>query len=246
MKYFINLLTIFTVTFVIVLAAPSRAEAGFAFPDYLSMWFPQWFGEPEEGPDPSETLQVPFEDPSKVPANPGEAIGVPHSYDGQASPGDLSVPHRNHTQVGQWLVRAIAEVMTLEPDPTLLKVHFNRLETGMNDFAIEAFKNFLSANQVLALLRNRDMRLNSIVNGTPLLLNEGPVEGRYRWLFQVPVTMTYVPVGENASAPDVVHQDATLIIQVGRVKGGVQGKVMETWQLKEIGERTYPNRDSQN
>ena len=247
MKHFISLLTIFTCAIVITIAAPTPAQAGYSFPDYLSRWFPQWFGPEEDGPDPSQTLQAPFADPSKTPADPGQAIGVPHSYDGQASPSDLSIPHRNHTQVGAWLVRAIAEVMTFDPEPTLLKVHFNRLDTGMNEFAIESFKTFLTTNKILTLLKSRNMRLNSIVNGTPLLLNEGAVEGRYRWLFQVPVTMTYVPIGRNPqSNPDVVHQELTLILQVGRVTGGVQGKTIETWQVQSIGERTYPNRESEN
>ena len=217
----------------------TRAQA-YEFPDYLSLWFPQWFGEVEEGPDPAKTLRAPFADSSKVPKNSGEAIGIPHRYSEYDDMSDLSKPHRNHTQIGEWLTRALAEVTTIDPDPTLLKVHFTRLETGMNDFAIDAFKKFLKDNAILSTLQERKMTLNSVINSQPLLLNEGIVEGRYRWLYQVPMTITFVPKGAGSQKnPDVIHQNMVLVIQVGRVTGGVQGKAIETWQVKSIEERIY-------
>ncbi len=241
MKY----LRVYILVAAIIMSALSPTKAyAYELPDYLSIWFPQWFGDVDDGPDPAETLQAPFTAPGTVPKDPGSAIGVPHSYTDDVNMNDLSQPHRNAVQVGEWLTRALSEVLTINPDSTLLQVHFGRLKTGMSIQAINSYKKFLADNAVLDTLRTNGMLLSSVINDKPLLLNEGIVDGRYRWLFQVPVTMTYTPKGAvSLSSPEVIHQNATLMLQVGRVTDGVQGKAIETWQVKSIEPRVYPNKD---
>lgn len=221
---------------------PTRAYA-YELPDFLSKWFPQWFGPEDNGPYPSKTLQAPFVKPGSVPKNPGASIGIPHRYSDEEDTGDLSKPHRTNVQVSEWLTRALAEVLTIDPDPTLLKVHFGRLKTGMSTYAIQQFRAFLTEHTVLDALSENKMVLKGVVNEQPLLLNEGVVEGRYRWLYQVDTTLTFMPKGTTSmDNPDIAHQAFTFVIQVGRVKEGVQGKAIETWQVKTVGERIYPNK----
>lgn len=215
--------------------APAKAMA---FPDYLSIWFPQWFGPPDDPADPSKTLQAPFADPKATPKDPGAQIGVPYvGFDDQKQT-DLSKPHRTHQQIAEWLTRAVAEVMSISANPQILQAHLARLNSGMSPYAVQSFKNFLDSSGVVDNLRKSGTKLNSVVDGAPLLLNEGVVEGRYRWLFQVPVTMTFVPEGVMSpgdySGKDMLHQNMTLLIQVGHVKGSVQGSLIETWQIKKI------------
>lgn len=231
------------VVFSFTVAMPSRAYA-FEFPDLLSKWFPQWFGPEDTGPDPSKTLQAPFVEPGSVPKNPGASIGIPHRYADEEDVGDLSKPHRTHVQVAEWLTRALAEVLTIDPDPTLLKVHFGRLKTGMSTYAIQSFRAFLTEHAVIDALRENHMVLKGVVNDQPLLLNEGVVEGRYRWLYQVNATLTFMPKGATSmDNPNIVHQNFVFVMQVGRVKEGVQGKAIETWQVKTVGDRIYPNKE---
>jgi hypothetical protein len=70
-----------------------------------------------------------------------------------------------------------------------------------------------------------------------LLRNEGEVGDRYRWLFQVPVTLSFLPLGETdyASGNAARNERIDLIVQVGRVKpfeGNDIGLIIESWSVK--------------
>ncbi|MBU0858300.1 MAG: hypothetical protein KJ667_00020, partial [Alphaproteobacteria bacterium] len=113
-------------------------------PDYLSRWFPQWFGKEETGPRPEDTLQAPFANPEDVKA--AEAAKAAearqgvifqstdgHTYrrmmgeDGKtyalpvytpagpdAATGPLEEAHRRQDQIADWLVRATSEIFTMD------------------------------------------------------------------------------------------------------------------------------------
>ena len=205
------------------LSAPAMAT------DWLHFFFP--FIETPGEPNPSETLQAPFADAKPVGPSKGDAT------QGTALPENavpLNFPHRNAEQIGEWVVMATAEAMSFASD------NFeDDLKKNYGHFTPEGktqYDAFLEENSVFRILRSKKFYLRSFVQEAPLLLNEGAVDGRYRWLYEVPIMVSYMDRGmkdyKNATPP--VNQLVSVTVQVGRTADVTPGKdlLIERWSGK--------------
>lgn len=235
-------------------------------PDFLSRWFPQWFGAEETGPRPEDTLQAPFVDPEAVKREKAEEEALERSgviyrssdgnkyrsitgennktfqipaYDPATiaiEGGSLDKPHRRPEHLAEWLTRAASEIMTT--DNQGYEAHLKHLSTGMSEAALIEYQKFMDDSKIMNELRTVDVKLIGYVEEPPLLLNEGPLNGRYRWLFEMPVTITLMP--RNAQnyrdVKDPEENTLRFIVQtqVGRVeKGPSEDNVfIETWRVR--------------
>ena len=78
------------------------------------------------------------------------------------------------------------------------------------------------------------MTLNSYVKERPLLLNEGSVSERYRWLYELEIMMTYLPQATyNYEEAKPINRDVKLRVQVGRIEGtpDEEGLVIESMNI---------------
>lgn len=232
-------------------------------PDYLGMWFPKWFGKKDEGPRPEDTLQAPFAAPdtlapaAQAPAQ-GDVIYTSsdgHRYriytgeDGRRyempdytpggsdeASGTLEQPHRRAEDIADWLVRATSEILTM--DSNNYQRHLQHLATGMSEAGLAEFNKFMSDTNILAELQEQGMQLRGYVEETPLPLNEGAVAGRYRWLFEMPVTVTFIPRDarnyRNIADPRANSLQFIVQTQIGRVEKGPtdDNVVIETWRVR--------------
>jgi hypothetical protein len=243
----------------LVLLGATPAQA--ALPDYLALWFPQWFGDKDTGPKPEDTLQAPFSDSAggtlpqqqsgggvQYTSRDGQAMQVIEGEDGKSyeipaydsrseTTADLAIPHRQAAQIGDWLIRATSEIFTM--DTHTYSQHMEHLATGMSPAGLAEFEKFLIDSNVLAEMQNNDMVLKGYVDEPPLLLNEGALNGRYRWLFEMPVTLTFLRRGEQsyAKVEDVTAQTYHFIVQtqIGRVAGAPteDNVIIETWRVRQ-------------
>jgi hypothetical protein len=92
---------------------------------------------------------------------------------------------------------------------------------------------FYRKNGLTKVLESKKYYIRSFVQETPLLLNEGTVEGRYRWLYEVPVMISYMDRNMHGYK-DVqpVSQTITLKIQVGRAADQSKDILIESWTGK--------------
>ena len=171
--------------------------------------------------DPSTTLQAPF----SVDAE-GNKIVIPDEDKKE----DLAQPHRIAADLGEWLGSIVAEAMTFESAD--YKDDMNKTAPYFTPEARALYLAFLEDKKVMKILESKRYHVRSIVEDTPLVLVEKPLDGRYRWLFEVPILVTYMPHElTDYKRGDATTQHMKLNIQVGRVPAAPDhGVLIEQWE----------------
>lgn len=215
-------------------AAEQPAEQA-AKPTFLQKWLPALF-PPETGPKPEDTLEAPFRD-----VKPTKSVKGLEWRGGkqEEAPSDqvftaLNIPHRAARDIGEWTVTHVSDVMSFGRGDYQTKLSRNKQYFDSSGY--EEYRRFLQNNNLLKVLDSGQFRMRSFVKESPLLLNEGPVRGRYRWLYEIPVMITYMkPEMKNYENSEPVSQVLTLRVQVGRVptsEGNQDGLLLESWDGK--------------
>lgn len=156
--------------------------------------------------DPSETLQAPFAEEKKVDE------GVEENPKKQNVP--LKLPHRATGEITQWAVTTVSDVMTFEKD---YKEQMEASKSLFDKGGRGQYDAFLTENKIMNVVESGQYDVRSYVRDKPLLLNEGDVQGRYRWLYEVSLMTSYIPRGvKNYKEIEPVSRNMTLRIQVGR------------------------------
>jgi hypothetical protein len=191
-------------------AVPQPVQAADGF---LQKWFPAIFPPEDTGPRPEDTLQSPFGDNTAAPAGAIEGL----EWRGSEKPVDqiiteLSVPHRAIREITEWGVTQV-----------------------FDQAGYQQYLSFLTDNNITKVLDSGKFHMRSFVRQHPLLLNEGAVDGRYRWLYEIPMMISYMePNMAGYEEAEPVSQSMLLRIQIGRVKNadGTDGMAIETWNGK--------------
>lgn len=200
MKHYIFLPVYFLIFFITF--APSLSHAGI-----LEFLFPSL---KEEEYDPAKEMVAEFAVESGV----GEK-GKLEQLPVDAVP--LVNPHLLSQEVGQWIMTVAGEAMNFDAGTDI-----TTLNDKMPLFDVTAkqqYLAFLSENKIQNVMADGRYNVRSYVNEPPLLLNEGVVAERYRWLFRVPVVVTYMDknMATYKGKKAALIQQAILNIQVGRV-----------------------------
>jgi len=194
------------------LASPAHAER--------TIWqilFPYMVPQ-EEKLAPQESFKAPFPTWSKPKESSGNVL-VDLYDNGPIETAGLDKPHRSPEQLADFLSKGISEILSVKVET--YNNHLAILKRGMNETAWNDYQAFITRSQTLESLKANKMEMTAFTEQQPLLLNEGVVGGRYRWLFEVPVTLSFVP--EGASSYDrfkPYNQYVIVTLQLGRVRFG--------------------------
>ncbi len=177
--------------------------------------------------DPAKNMIAPFavgqgaEEKEKLNSLPVDAI-------------EMSKPHRTSKEIGQWAMTVATEVMNFEAGKfdEQLKTRDHLFDAvGKNQYL-----EFLRDKKVLSVAKDGRFNVVSYANAQPLLLNEGNVNNRYRWLFRIPVVVTYMDKNMKSykGADAKLIQEAVLNVQVGRTRAKTKpdGLQVEQWSGK--------------
>ena len=130
---------------------------------------------------------------------------------------NLTMPHRTEREVSDWLSMVISEALnftspSLEQGLKNTRGHFD--ESGHAQYL-----QFLQEENIAASVRSGRFTIHNYVEARPLLINEGTVDGRYRWLFEVPVTVTTLQRGsQDYKTLSPRNTRKTIRVQLGRVE----------------------------
>ncbi len=173
--------------------------------------------------DPAKTLQAPFadveDDAEKGAKNNNDAV-------------PLNLPHRAMTDITKWVVTVTSEVMTFSGD------YKTELEVGTAYFdegGRQQYDAFIEEKKILNVMASGKYDVRSYVRDTPILLNEGAVQGRYRWLYEVPLMISYLQRGvKDYKEVEAVNQNMVLRVQIGRSETAENdlGLQIERWTGK--------------
>ena len=91
---------------------------------------------------------------------------------------------------------------------------------------------FLEENKIIRILESDKFYVRSFVQDAPLLLNEGAVGDYYRWLYDVPVLVSYMDRNlKDYTKGDATTQAMDLRVQLMRSpEAGKSGVVIDLWE----------------
>ncbi len=211
----------------LIVFTPSRpAMAAQTFFDVLWNVF---FGVPDTGPKPEETLQAPFSYDQAMETN-GKIAGEPQA-------GSLTHPHAAENDISRWLVTTVSEALTYDAsaakDPA--GQGYESKKKNFTPGGFNQYMQFLQANNITKVIDSERFHIKSFVEDRPLLLNAVAHEGRYRWLYEIPVMVSYMDAKNfNYKETNPVNQKIMLTVQLGRAKdsGNDMEVLIETWNGK--------------
>lgn len=179
--------------------------------------------------EPSRTLVAPFADQ--------DAVIEVLDPTGNA---ELAVPidqrHRPNVEISRWVQQIVPTVLTYSSDS--YEEEYAEKIKNFSKVGAQEFVKFLQKRNIVKTLRTGRYNVSGIVQGYPIIINEGPVDGRYRWLLQVEVLVTYIDNRvrkiSRAKEGDMISQEFVLTMQLGRVRGvdNMHGVLIETWDVK--------------
>jgi len=181
----------------------------------------------DKGYDPTETMTAPFADVEPDATDKSEDVMLPEN----AVP--LALPHRTSAAISEWVVTVSSEAMTFRGGD--IEAEFEALKPYFSEGGYGQYRAFLKEKKLTEALEKNAYQLNAFVSDTPQLLNEGVVSGRYRWLYKVPMTVSYIKRGTNDyTGVDPVNRDMVLNIQIGRSEkaNDASGMVVDRWDGK--------------
>lgn len=199
---------------------------------FLEDWFPFLFEEEDTGPKPEDTLQAPFIEKGAGAAAGTVMPGVEYQPQPALESGiALDQAHRQPAQVEQWVASILVD--SLDFDPLRYEAHLVTLNQNMTPYAQESFKAFMDKDNLLMALKSNDLLMRVFITQPGRTLNQGALQGRYRWLIETPLTVTYMPRGlQDYKNVKPKIQALTIRTQVGRVEqGGSDGLMIETLEI---------------
>lgn len=130
---------------------------------------------------------------------------------------DLSVPHRTAREISEWLGMYASDLLTFKANG--YQAHIREMEPSFSNDGLAAYMEFLRGESILKVLENGQHDITTIKQGEPLLLNDGEIGGRYRWLYEIPVMISYIQSNTtDYKGVTPVNRRYTITLQVGRVQ----------------------------
>lgn len=197
-------------------------------------WWEFFFPVERNLPDPSKTLQAPFADPNAVIEDEKtlSTSGLPDN----STP--LDQAHRTDEAISKWVEGAVSEMLAYKA--VSFKDDYKVKAKSFDQAGLREYIKFLEDMKIWSTLATGRHDMNAFVVDTPILLNEGAVAGRYRWLFQTRVMITYTNAGQKAyqrtADAGVSTMEVQINVQVGRADGvnNEHGVLFEVWNGKVI------------
>lgn len=182
-------------------------------------------------PNPALTLMAPFADQDAV-----LDIVDPTGNKELAVP--LEERHRPNTEISRWVQINVPSLMAFHADK--YRHEYEEKIKFFSKVGAEEYVSFLRNNNIIKTLQTGRYDVAAIVDGYPVIINEGAVDGRYRWLYQVNVMLTFMDKKmtrySRSKKGDTITKNFVLTTQLGRVRGAdnEHGVLIETWGVKAV------------
>lgn len=173
---------------------------------------------------PPPDLRAPFKDLGQAPI----VEGTP-----DAAKNPLSVQTYSSREVADLLTQILAE--TLSFDKGNFVYNSAEMEKYFTPEGFAQYQDFLKSTNFQDTLTAQDLQSGAYVEQAPLELSSGVYGGVYKWLFEVPVTISFIPKDaqtyrENATQP--VNRRVLLHTQFTRVQDSDPNALkIEVWQI---------------
>lgn len=211
-RFFLMMVLLIGATF-----APAPAQAGWVW----DFFFPTVSNEP----DPSKTLRAPF-------AN-EDAVLQDFTVNGDATT-PLHLRHRTSDVIIRWIQMTVPSLLSYKG--ATYEADYGQKIKDMSKVGAREYVQFLNNFNYLTTLKTGRYDVNGFIENYPIILNEGAIDGHYRWLFQADVMVTFVDsdLSPQNRLAEQITKEYTITFQVGRsaMSENEHGILIETWDVK--------------
>lgn len=131
----------------------------------------------------------------------------------------LEKPHRTNKELQMWLNMVVSEALSFD------KENFTSVTKNTRSYftssGFRQYLDYLKSAGIINSIKTNNYQMSVYVEEAPLLQNSVAIEGVYRWLYQMPVTLSFLTRGTSNLTygnKEMVNRQLTLNVQVRRVK----------------------------
>ncbi|MGH1404830.1 MAG: DotI/IcmL family type IV secretion protein [Alphaproteobacteria bacterium] len=214
--------------FIVLLFTVMCLSGTFSAPAKAEGWFDFFFPTPA-GPDPSKTLRAPFADEDAVVLE----LDASGNKENQTP---LHLRHRTNEKMTLWVQHNIPSMLSYSAQE--YEDEYHEKAQMFNKVGIEEYNKFLQAANVLTTLKTGRYDVSGFINDYPIIINQGPADNRYKWVYQMDIMLNYIKSGAKdhtqLSSGDSISQEYTLTFQLARSREASNdaGVFIETWDVK--------------
>jgi len=145
----------------------------------------------------------------------------------------LDIAHRTEKELKNWVTMVVSESLSAPRGD--LKQMNESVRPYFTASGFAAYQAALENSGITEAVRNNNVSVSVLVEEKPLLLNATAVEDVYRWLFDMPIIISYLPIGTQNLIGNDQDSNTTLSlrVQMRRVPYAVnrEGVQVEGWTL---------------
>ena len=145
----------------------------------------------------------------------------------------LADPHRTDSELKTWINTVVAETLSFDGDN--FQKNLTAIRPYYTDAGFNTLKSYIKQARIIPVLRDKNSAVGVYIKQPPLLMNTQSIGGVHRWLYQIPIMISYVPRGQSnllgASAQQT--QNLVLRLQLRRVSAETNAEELqiESWQV---------------
>jgi intracellular multiplication protein IcmL len=135
----------------------------------------------------------------------------------------LSQPNLSSPALMSWVAQASTEVMTFG-----FNDYRRRLQEASRNFTKRGWESFTQALQrsrIVEMMEANQQVLTAAPSGAPILQSEGVVAGRYQWIIQIPLILTYQAGSKTQNTKMLI---TIVVVRVPRLESP-SGVGIEQW-----------------
>lgn len=144
----------------------------------------------------------------------------------------MEKPHLADNEIKNWISQVVSE-----------SLYFNKNNYGevvknirpyFTDSGFQKFQDYLIASGIAENIRANEYDMSVYVEAPPLLLNSSVINDTFKWLYQMPVVISFFPTGGTKNAKETnqfINRTLTLRLQITRanIEGDPDAIQIEDW-----------------
>ncbi len=183
---------------------------------------------------PSPDGRAPFFETTIDPSGEGKGIVmIPDKRFSEEKTISLENIHLSNKELQGWISMAVSESLSFDKDD------YSTISKKVNSYftkaGLQEYQDYLLSSNIIKSIKKNNYRMNVFVEQPPLLLNGSTIKGVYRWLYQIPVTITFLKRYEDGyvETKGAVNRKLNLRIQVRRIDidGDFNAIQIESWDV---------------
>lgn len=131
----------------------------------------------------------------------------------------LEKPHLSDNEIKNWISKAVSEALFFNKK-SYSKVAKN-IKPYFTDAGFQKFQDYLIASGIAENIRVNEYDMSIYIEKPPLFLNSSVINGTFKWLYQMPVVISFFPTGKKNIAKEsgkFINRKLTLRLQITRAK----------------------------